>query len=108
MLQLGLFLGYLEGTLYQAGIGKYNEQQFEMAGFARPFRDNIALIAQQDYATTQAIKDILSKAGATPSLNCTFQFNLTSPQAFIGLGNTVTSYVVFLLSQINIPSILHP
>jgi len=46
ILQLALFLEYLEGTLYAKGIQRYSEQDFESAGFARPMRDNVALIAQ--------------------------------------------------------------
>jgi len=46
ILQLALYLEKLEGTLYSKGFNQFNEQQFEMEGFARPFRDNVGLIVK--------------------------------------------------------------
>jgi len=91
ILQLALFLEYLEGTLYQAGVQRYSEQDFEVAGFARPFRDNIVMVAQQEKTHATVIRDTLIKAGVVPVQNCTFHFNFTSPQNFIGLGNMVST-----------------
>src|SRR5437667_6747418 len=82
---LMFFQEHLDDAFYREGLAKFSEEDFANAGFDSAFYENLETIASDEKTHVDFLTTALTHAGHTPVKECTYNFGLTTPEAFVGL-----------------------
>lgn len=80
---------HLEDTFYRQGLQNYTKAQFASAGFDEKFYNNLLEIAADEKTHVSFLTAGLKAAGATPVAECTYDFDVSTPEQFVALASVL-------------------
>ena len=83
ILNYALTLEHLEDKFYREGLANFTEAQFATAGFDATFYANLKEVSSDETTHVSFLTAALTKAGATPVAECTYDFGALTPETFI-------------------------
>lgn len=89
ILNYALTLEYLERKFYQEALQKFSRDDFNQAGFADPFYDNLLEIYEDEKTHVSVIDGALKAAKITPTNELVYNFGLSTVQAFVTLSSAL-------------------
>lgn len=89
LLNYALTLEYLERKFYQEALQKFSRDDFNQAGFADPFYDNLLEIYEDEKTHVAVIDGALKAAKITPTNELVYNFGLSTVQAFVTLSSAL-------------------
>ena len=87
ILNYALTLEHLEDTFYRQGLKNYSQSAFAAAGFDDTFYANLKEISSDETTHVSFLTAALTKAGATPVAECTYNFGVSDPTSFVMLSS---------------------
>ncbi|KAI9880970.1 MAG: hypothetical protein M1830_009464 [Pleopsidium flavum] len=98
ILNYALTLEHLEDKFYREGLANYTQEQFASAGFDATFYKNLMTVSKDEQTHVKFLTDALTAAGATPVAECTYNYGVSDPKAFVALASVlegvgVTAYL---------------
>ncbi|KAI7264014.1 hypothetical protein KC345_g8972 [Hortaea werneckii] len=89
VLQFALTLEHLENVFYRQAVNKFDEHDFEKAGFSKDYYNNLKYIAYDEQQHVQLLSDALSAAGVTTVQECTYNFPYEDARGFVTLSSVL-------------------
>lgn len=89
ILNYALTLEYLERKFYQEALQKFSRDDFQRAGFADPFYDNLLEIYFDEKTHVIVIDGALKAAKITPTNELVYSFGLTTVRSFVTLSSVL-------------------
>lgn len=87
ILNYALTLEHLEDKFYREGLANYTEADFAKAGFDSTFYNNLKEISSDEMTHVAFLTAALTKAGASPVAECTYNFGVSDPKSFVALSS---------------------
>lgn len=81
-------LEHLEDTFYREGLAKFNQDSFTSAGFGDVY-SKIKVVSSDESTHVSFLTAALTKAGATPVKECTYNFPLTDVKTFLSTASVL-------------------
>lgn len=76
-------LEHLEDKFYREGLNNFSTSDFTAAGFDASVRTSIMEVSADEMTHVSFLTAALTKAGATPVKECTYNFGVTSVKSFL-------------------------
>ncbi|KAL8842208.1 MAG: hypothetical protein Q9170_000614 [Blastenia crenularia] len=83
ILNYALTLEHLEDKFYREGLANFTESDFAAAGFDSTFYNNLKEVSSDETTHVSFLTAALTKAGAKPVAECTYNFGVTDVKSFI-------------------------
>ena len=83
ILNYALTLEHLEDTFYRQGLANFTADDFASAGFDATFYANLKEVSVDETTHVSFLTAALTKAGATPVAECTYDFGMLTPKTFV-------------------------
>ncbi len=89
ILNYALTLEYLERKFYSEALAKFSREDFEHAGFADPFYENLQEIFADEKTHVDFLIAALTEAKITPTEELEYNFGLTTVPNFVTLSSVL-------------------
>lgn len=76
-------LEHLEDKFYREGLNNFSSSDFTAAGFDASVRTDIMQVSADEMTHVSFLTAAVTKAGATPVKECTYNFGVTSVKSFL-------------------------
>ncbi|KAL8636947.1 MAG: hypothetical protein Q9228_005721 [Teloschistes exilis] len=100
-----LSLEHFQDAFYRQGVANFTQAQFAEAGFNSDFYLNLTDIASHEHTHVTSLTTSLLQLNVTPVAECSYYFNVTSPQGFVQAATLIES--VSVSSYIGLLAKLH-
>ncbi|KAL9597227.1 MAG: hypothetical protein Q9219_005270 [cf. Caloplaca sp. 3 TL-2023] len=83
ILNYALTLEHLEDKFYREALANFTESDFAAAGYDSTFYDNLKEVSSDETTHVSFLTAALTKAGAKPVAECTYNFGVTDVKSFL-------------------------